>query len=150
MYLQVNIDDGFLNLMTNDGIAKDDVKVPEGDLGKEIQGGFDDGKDLLVTIIAAMGEEQVCFFYLCSSPSFVVTLYRLSPSRRHRKALPNPVWLRNPQSYNLAILEDIDSRYLVIGWCYCILFPASQSCVYPTAFALLVLFCCIRYQTKRQ
>ncbi|RDB23847.1 Eukaryotic translation initiation factor 5A [Hypsizygus marmoreus] len=57
-YQLVNIDDGFLNLMTNDGTPKDDVKVPEGDLGKEIQAGFDDGKDLLVTIISAMGEEQ--------------------------------------------------------------------------------------------
>lgn len=45
--------------MTNDGTPKDDVKVPEGDIGKEIQGAFDDGKDLLVTIISAMNEEQV-------------------------------------------------------------------------------------------
>ncbi|TFK96869.1 eukaryotic translation initiation factor 5A-2 [Pterulicium gracile] len=54
----VNIDDGFLNLMTTDGTAKDDVKVPDTDLGKEIQNAFDDGKDLLVTIVSAMGEEQ--------------------------------------------------------------------------------------------
>nr|UMK69356.1 eukaryotic translation initiation factor 5A [Ganoderma lucidum] len=57
-YQLVNIDDGFLNLMTQDGTPKDDVKVPEGDIGKEIQAGFDDGKDLLVTIVSAMGEEQ--------------------------------------------------------------------------------------------
>ncbi|KAF5314272.1 hypothetical protein D9619_011825 [Psilocybe cf. subviscida] len=57
-YQLVNIDDGFLNLMTQEGNAKDDVKIPESDLGKEIQAGFDDGKDLLVTIISAMGEEQ--------------------------------------------------------------------------------------------
>jgi len=57
-YQLVNIDDGFLNLMLQDGTAKDDVKLPEGDLGKEIQAGFDDGKDLLVTVVAAMGEEQ--------------------------------------------------------------------------------------------
>ena len=44
--------------MTQDGAAKDDVKVPEGDMGTEIQGAFDEGKDLLVTIISAMGEEQ--------------------------------------------------------------------------------------------
>ena len=44
--------------MTSDGTPKDDVKVPEGDLGKEIQGSFDEGKDLLVTIVSAMGEEQ--------------------------------------------------------------------------------------------
>ncbi|TEB30461.1 initiation factor 5a [Coprinellus micaceus] len=57
-YQLVNVDDGFLNLMDNDGNSKDDVKVPEGDIGKEIAAGFDDGKDLLVTIISAMGEEQ--------------------------------------------------------------------------------------------
>ncbi|KAJ3518670.1 hypothetical protein NMY22_g13560 [Coprinellus aureogranulatus] len=56
-YQLVNIDDGFLNLMDNDGNSKDDVKVPEGDLGKEIEAAFEDGKDLLVTIISAMGEE---------------------------------------------------------------------------------------------
>lgn len=44
--------------MTQDGVAKDDVKVPEGDLGKQIQADFDEGKDLLVTIVSAMGEEQ--------------------------------------------------------------------------------------------
>jgi len=57
-YTLVNIDDGFLNLMTQEGISKDDVKVPEGDLGKQIQKDFEDGKDLLITIVGAMGEEQ--------------------------------------------------------------------------------------------
>ena len=44
--------------MNTDGVAKDDVKLPEGDIGKQIQGDFDEGKDLLVTIVSAMGEEQ--------------------------------------------------------------------------------------------
>ncbi|KAG8762736.1 Eukaryotic translation initiation factor 5A [Ceratobasidium sp. 428] len=57
-YALVNVDEGFLNLMTQDGTPKDDVKVPEGDLGKQIQTDFEDGKELLVTIVAAMGEEQ--------------------------------------------------------------------------------------------
>ncbi|KAJ7248896.1 eukaryotic translation initiation factor 5A-2 [Mycena haematopus] len=57
-YQLVNIDDGFLNLMTQDGVSKDDVKVPEGDLGTELTNGFNDNKDYLVTIISAMGEEQ--------------------------------------------------------------------------------------------
>jgi len=61
-YQLVNIDDGFLNLMTQDGTAKDDVKVPESDLGGQISGGFEEGKDLLVTIVAAMGEEQAISF----------------------------------------------------------------------------------------
>lgn len=59
---QVNVDDGFLNLMTQDGTPKDDVKVPEGDLGKQISEEFETGKDLLVTIVSAMGEEQAISF----------------------------------------------------------------------------------------
>ena len=55
-------DDGFLNLMTADGNGKDDVKVPEGDLGDQIQAAFDDGKELLVTIVSAMGEEHALAF----------------------------------------------------------------------------------------
>ncbi|KAJ6598686.1 eukaryotic translation initiation factor 5A-2 [Mycena sp. CBHHK59/15] len=41
-----------------DGTAKDDVKVPDAELGKQIQDDFDAGKELLVTIVSAMGEEQ--------------------------------------------------------------------------------------------
>ncbi|CAO1634218.1 unnamed protein product [Parajaminaea phylloscopi] len=61
-YQLINIDDGFLNLMTGDGAAKDDVKLPEGELGDQIQAAFEDGKDLMVTIVAAMGEEQALSF----------------------------------------------------------------------------------------
>ena len=42
--------------MDPDGGSKDDVKVPETDIGKEIESSFSDGKDLMVTIVAAMGE----------------------------------------------------------------------------------------------
>lgn len=48
--------------MTSDGTPKDDVKVPEGDLGKQIQDDFDASKDLLVTIVSAMGEEAAISF----------------------------------------------------------------------------------------
>jgi len=58
----IDIDDGFFNLMTSDGTPKDDVKVPEGELGQQIQAAFDDGRDILVTIISAMGEEQAISF----------------------------------------------------------------------------------------
>ncbi|KAG1138249.1 hypothetical protein G6F37_009126 [Rhizopus arrhizus] len=57
-YQLINIDDGFLNLMTQDGNTKDDVKLPEGELGDKIQEEFDEGKDLLVTVVTAMGEEH--------------------------------------------------------------------------------------------
>jgi len=56
-YQLIDIDDGFLNLMTSDGATKDDVKIPEGALGNEIQAAFDEGRELMVTIVAAMGEE---------------------------------------------------------------------------------------------
>jgi hypothetical protein len=45
--------------MTQDGTSKDDVKVPDSELGKQIEQEFEGGKDLLVTIVSAMGEEQV-------------------------------------------------------------------------------------------
>jgi len=48
--------------MTGDGTPKDDVKVPEGDIGKQIQEDFELGKDLLVTIVKAMNEEQAISF----------------------------------------------------------------------------------------
>ena len=44
--------------MTGDGVSKDDVKVPEGEMGEKIHADFDEGKDLLVTIVSAMNEEQ--------------------------------------------------------------------------------------------
>jgi len=57
-YQLIDIDDGYFNLMDSDGSPKDDVKVPDSDIGKEMKTAFDDGRDLLITIIAAMGEEQ--------------------------------------------------------------------------------------------
>jgi hypothetical protein len=70
--MQVNIDDGFLNLMDTDGASKDDVKVPDGDLGKEIADGFEEGKDLLVTIISAMNEEQVSYVLLSANMMYLL------------------------------------------------------------------------------
>jgi translation initiation factor 5A len=48
--------------MLPDGSSKDDVKVPEGSMGKDIQTSFDEGKEVTVTIIAAMGEEACIAF----------------------------------------------------------------------------------------
>lgn len=56
-YQLIDIDDGFLSLMSPDGSLKDDVKVPEGELGDKIQEEFDEGKDLIVTILMSMEEE---------------------------------------------------------------------------------------------
>ncbi|OGM51297.1 hypothetical protein ABOM_000182 [Aspergillus bombycis] len=57
VYSLVNVDEGFLNLMDIEGNPKDNVKVPPGDLGSQIVNDFNDGKELLITVLSAMGEE---------------------------------------------------------------------------------------------
>ena len=44
--------------MTADGTGKDDVKLPDNELGEQMQQAFEDGKEVLVTIVSAMGEEH--------------------------------------------------------------------------------------------
>jgi len=51
------IDDGFLHLIKPDGTEKNDVRVPEGEIGDRISEFEEAGTDILVTIISAMGEE---------------------------------------------------------------------------------------------
>lgn len=41
--------------MDGDGNSKDDVKIPDDEVGKGLEAGFDEGKDLMVTIVSAMG-----------------------------------------------------------------------------------------------
>ena len=45
-YQLVNIDEGFLNLMNPDGVSKDDVKLPESDIGDQITQLFSEDKDV--------------------------------------------------------------------------------------------------------
>ncbi|KAF9570774.1 Eukaryotic translation initiation factor 5A, partial [Lunasporangiospora selenospora] len=53
-YQLINVDDGFLSLMTAEGSTKDDVRVPDGDIGTKIASDFEAGKDLMVTVVSAM------------------------------------------------------------------------------------------------
>lgn len=57
-YALINIDDGFLSLMLPDGTVKDDVKVPQGELGEAMRAEFEQGKELAVSVVSAMGEEH--------------------------------------------------------------------------------------------
>ncbi|EGP84080.1 unnamed protein product [Zymoseptoria tritici ST99CH_1A5] len=51
-------DDGFLSLMNDNGDTKDDVKVPDGEVGDKINKLFkEEEKDTNVIILTAMGEE---------------------------------------------------------------------------------------------
>jgi len=59
-YQLINIsDDDFTTLLTSTGDTKEDLKLPEGDLGKEIKDRFAAGEELMLSVIAAMGEEAV-------------------------------------------------------------------------------------------
>jgi len=58
-YALIYIEEGFLSLMTPDGSTKNDVKLPEGDLGKTIENEFEvEGKELIISVVSAMGEEM--------------------------------------------------------------------------------------------
>ncbi|KAL2754578.1 hypothetical protein ACRALDRAFT_1042221 [Sodiomyces alcalophilus JCM 7366] len=51
-------DDGFLSLMDDDGDTKDDVRLPDGEVGEKINRLFkEEEKDTNVVILSAMGEE---------------------------------------------------------------------------------------------
>jgi len=52
-------DDGYLSLMDDGGNTRDDLRLPEGDLGADIKRDYDDGKDIMCTVLSACGEECV-------------------------------------------------------------------------------------------
>ena len=52
-------DDGFCTLMTESGATREDLKLPEGEVGDKIRAAFDDGKDILVNTMKAMNIEQI-------------------------------------------------------------------------------------------
>jgi translation initiation factor 5A len=56
-YQLVNIEDGYLSLMDDSGETKEDIKVPEGELGTEIQEKFGNEEAFVVTVLFAIGEE---------------------------------------------------------------------------------------------
>ncbi|CAL9205482.1 unnamed protein product [Musa hybrid cultivar] len=54
-------EDGFVSLLTENGNTKDDLRLPTDEtLLAQIKDGFAEGKDLVVTVMSAMGEEQIC------------------------------------------------------------------------------------------
>ncbi|CAI2179793.1 18925_t:CDS:2 [Funneliformis geosporum] len=56
-------EDGFLSLMTSDGGTKDDVHIDENsETYININKGLKEGKEYLVTVVSAMGEEAVAAY----------------------------------------------------------------------------------------
>ncbi|CAN9502478.1 unnamed protein product [Ophioblennius macclurei] len=58
-YQMVDIVDGFLTLMSEGGDVREDLKLPEGELGKEIAKKAEKGEDFMVSVLSAMSEEHV-------------------------------------------------------------------------------------------
>ncbi|GCC33470.1 eukaryotic translation initiation factor 5A-1 [Chiloscyllium punctatum] len=56
-YQLIGIIDGYLSLMTDNGEVREDLKLAEGDLGKEIMQRYDAGEDIMITVLSAMNEE---------------------------------------------------------------------------------------------
>ncbi|KAI8495153.1 hypothetical protein Bbelb_271390 [Branchiostoma belcheri] len=58
-YQLIDVANGFLSLMDDSGDTRDDIKLPDGDLGKEISTCIaDEDYDYLVCVLKACGEEM--------------------------------------------------------------------------------------------
>lgn len=58
-YSLLNIDDGFCSVMDEEGTTRDDIRMPEDDMGRKVQALFDTGKAVTVSVLSAMGHEQI-------------------------------------------------------------------------------------------
>lgn len=66
-YDSIGIGNDYLSLMTIDGIMKEDIRLPDNELGKEIQKHFNDkDKEVSVTVLAwGDAEEAIISYKLC-------------------------------------------------------------------------------------
>ncbi|KFK41357.1 hypothetical protein AALP_AA2G119700 [Arabis alpina] len=54
-------EDGFVSLLTDNGSTKDDLKLPTDEtLLTQLNAVFEEGKDSVVSVMSAMGEEPMC------------------------------------------------------------------------------------------
>ncbi len=59
-YQLIDIDDeDYLSLMDSNGEMKEDLTLPNDDIGKDIQQRLEDGQELNVTVMSACGQERV-------------------------------------------------------------------------------------------
>ncbi|XP_008319959.1 eukaryotic translation initiation factor 5A-1 [Cynoglossus semilaevis] len=56
-YQLIGIQDGYLSLLRDSGDVREDLKIPEGDLGKDIESRVDGGEEIMITVLNAMEEE---------------------------------------------------------------------------------------------
>ena len=55
----MDVTEGFLSLLCDDGQTRGDIRVPEGNVGKEIEEKFESGDSYLVTVLKACNYEAV-------------------------------------------------------------------------------------------
>uniref|UniRef100_A0A3P9HFE8 Eukaryotic translation initiation factor 5A like 1 n=1 Tax=Oryzias latipes TaxID=8090 RepID=A0A3P9HFE8_ORYLA len=53
-YQLIGIQDGYLSLLQDSGEVREDLKIPEGDLGKEIESKYEAGEEILVSTVPLM------------------------------------------------------------------------------------------------
>jgi len=58
-YQLIDVKDGYLTLMDESGDQREDLQCPEDAVGNEIKEAFDNGNDIMVTCLSAVGEECV-------------------------------------------------------------------------------------------
>jgi translation initiation factor 5A len=58
-YTLCSIEEEFCSLMDANGDIRDDLKIPESDLGDQIRKGYENGKEISVTVLSAMKEEAI-------------------------------------------------------------------------------------------
>ncbi|XP_034530217.1 eukaryotic translation initiation factor 5A-1-like [Notolabrus celidotus] len=58
-YQVCDVSDGFLTLMDDGGDTREDLRVPDNDLGKDIEKKFESGDQFMVSVLKALNEEDV-------------------------------------------------------------------------------------------
>ena len=58
-YTIIDIEDEFLSLLTEAGDMKNDIRIPEGDIGGQIQKYFDDDQEIIICVLSWGPEEAV-------------------------------------------------------------------------------------------
>lgn len=55
----IGIKDGYLSLLQDSGEVREDLKIPEGELGKEIESKNDAGEEILVSTVPLPNMEVI-------------------------------------------------------------------------------------------
>ncbi|CAJ1074349.1 eukaryotic translation initiation factor 5A-1-like [Xyrichtys novacula] len=58
-YQVCDVSDGYLTLMEDNGETREDLKVPDNDLGKDIEKKFENGDQFMVSVLKALDDEDV-------------------------------------------------------------------------------------------